>query len=171
MTALNKLLQDTELAEKSLEAVMKATYDDSDRSSVFNNAAQVWNHTFFWNCMKPGGGGAPIEQLAKHITQAFGSFKKFKEEFKNAGATQFGSGYVWLVLDNNQLKVVQTANAVNPLVNNQAPLLTCDVWEHAYYLDYQNLRPDFLQAFLDYLINWDFVAQHFARAKLAVAGL
>lgn len=121
--------------------------------------------------MKLEGGGKPDRYLFEHITTAFGRLEKFKEEFKNAGLTQFGSGYTWLVLDNNQLKVVKTANAMNPLVNNQIPLLTCDVWEHTYYLDYQDRCPDFLQTFLDHLINWDFVNQQFARAKLATAGL
>lgn len=161
VTNLNNLTKDTELADKSLEDLIKATYNDSAKVGVFNNAAQVWNHTFFWNCMKPNGGGTPSGALTEKINAAFGSFDKFKEEFKSAGATQFGSGYAWLVLDNGELKVLKTANAANPMTNNQIPLLTCDVWEHAYYLDYQNRRPDFLQTFLDHLVNWDFIAQQF----------
>jgi Fe-Mn family superoxide dismutase len=164
VTNLNNLTKDTEIAGKPLEDLIEVTYNDPNKVGVFNNAAQVWNHTFFWSCMKPNGGGAPSGILAEKINASFGSFDKFKEAFKNAGATQFGSGYAWLVLDQGELKVVKTANAANPMTNNQIPLLTCDVWEHAYYLDYQNRRPDFLQTFLDRLVNWDFVSQQFANA-------
>jgi superoxide dismutase, Fe-Mn family len=161
VTNLNNLVKDTELADKSLEEVIKATADDSSKAGIFNNAAQVWNHTFYWNGMKPSGGGAPSGALADKINATFGSYDKFKEEFKSAGATQFGSGYAWLVFENGDLKIVKTPNAVNPMTSGQTPLLTCDVWEHAYYLDYQNKRPDFLQSFLDNLVNWDFVAQNY----------
>ena len=164
VTNLNNLTKDTELAGKPLEDLIKATDNDPNKVGVFNNAAQVWNHTFFWNCMKPNGGGTPSGALAEKINASFGSFDKFKEAFKSAGATQFGSGYAWLVIDNGELKVVKTPNAANPMTNNQIPLLTCDVWEHAYYLDYQNRRPDFLQTFLDRLVNWEFVSQQFANA-------
>lgn len=164
VTNLNNLTKDTELAGKPLEDLIKATNNDPNKVGVFNNAAQVWNHTFFWNCMKANGGGAPSGTLAEKINASFGSFDKFKDEFKSAGATQFGSGYAWLVIDNGELKVVKTPNAANPMTNNQTPLLTCDVWEHAYYLDYQNRRPDFLQTFLDRLVNWEFVSQQFANA-------
>lgn len=164
VTNLNNLTKDTELAGKPLEDLIEATYNDPNKVGVFNNAAQVWNHTFFWNCMKSNGGGEPSGTLAEKINASFGSFDKFKEAFKSAGATQFGSGYAWLVIDNGELKVVKTANAANPMTNNQIPLLTCDVWEHAYYLDYQNRRPDFLQTFLDRLVNWEFVSQQFANA-------
>jgi Fe-Mn family superoxide dismutase len=165
VTNLNNLTKDTPLADKSLEEVIMAVANDSAKAGVFNNAAQVWNHTFFWNCMKKDGGSSPSGEVADKINAAFGGFDKFKEEFKNAGATQFGSGYAWLVLDNGELKVVKTPNAANPMTSGQTPLLTCDVWEHAYYLDYQNRRPDFLQTFLDNLVNWDFVAQNYAAAK------
>lgn len=164
VTNLNNLVKDTELADKSLEEVIKATYNDPSKAGIFNNAAQVWNHTFYWNGMKASGGGAPSGDLAEKINAAFGSYDKFKDEFKSAGATQFGSGYAWLVLENGDLKIVKTPNAVNPMTSGQTPLLTCDVWEHAYYLDYQNKRPDFLQSFLDNLVNWDFVAQNYAAA-------
>jgi len=164
VNTLNNLTKDTELANKPLEEVIKETHNDSSKVTVFNNAAQVWNHTFYWNCMKKNG-GSPSGELAEKINASFGSLDKFKEEFKNAGATQFGSGYAWLVLDNGELKVLKTLNAENPMVKNQTPLLTSDVWEHAYYLDYQNRRPDYLQTFLDNLINWDFVAQNYAAAK------
>jgi Fe-Mn family superoxide dismutase len=167
VTNLNNLTKDTDLASKSLEEVIMASANDPAKGGIFNNAAQVWNHTFFWNCMKSNGGGSPSGELADKINAAFGSLDQFKQEFKNAGATQFGSGYAWLVLDNGDLKVVKTPNAVNPMTSNQTPLLTCDVWEHAYYLDYQNRRPDFLQTFLDNLVNWDYVAEQYTQAKAA----
>ena len=140
-----------------------ATANDQSKAGIFNNAAQVWNHTFYWNGLKKDGGG-PTGELAEKINASFGSLDEFKKQFKDAGATQFGSGYAWLVLDNGQLKVVKTPNAANPITNGQTPLLTADVWEHAYYLDYQNRRPDYLQTFLDQLINWDFVAEQYAKA-------
>lgn len=164
VTNLNNLVKDTELADKSLEEVIQATYNDSSKAGIFNNAAQVWNHTFYWNGMKPSGGGSPSGELAEKINATFGSYDKFKDEFKSAGATQFGSGYAWLVMENGTLKIVKTPNAVNPMTSGQTPLLTCDVWEHAYYLDYQNKRPDFLQSFLDNLVNWEFVAQNYTAA-------
>ncbi|MCL1465037.1 superoxide dismutase [Argonema galeatum] len=161
---LNKLIENTELADKSLEEIIKATFKDSSKAGVFNNAAQVWNHTFFWSSMKPGGGGTPSGALAEKIDADFGSFDKFKEEFKNAAATQFGSGWAWLALDNGTLKVTKTPNAENPLAHGQTALLTLDVWEHAYYLDYQNKRPDFISTYLDSLVNWDFAAENMAKA-------
>ena len=131
---------------------------------MFNNAAQVWNHSFYWQCIKPGGGGQPTGALADKINADFGSFEKFVEAFKAAGATQFGSGWAWLVLDNGTLKVTKTANADLPLAHGQKALLTMDVWEHAYYLDYQNRRPDYITTYLEKLVNWDFVAANFAAA-------
>ena len=156
---LNTLVKKTEFAHQSLEDIILATYHDASKTSIFNNAAQVWNHTFFWNCMKPGGSAQPSGNLAEMINSSFGSFDQFTTEFKNAGVTQFGGGYAWLVFDQDQLKVTKTGNATNPMVNQQVPLLTCDVWEHAYYLDYQNRRLDFLQTFLQHLVNWKFVEQ------------
>ncbi|WP_017721126.1 superoxide dismutase [Kamptonema formosum] len=164
VTNLNKLIEGTELADKSLEEIVLASAGDASKAGIFNNAAQVWNHTFYWNCMKPSGGGAPTGALAEKISADFGSFDKFKEEFKNAGVTQFGSGWAWLVLDSGTLKVTKTLNAENPITKGQTPLLTMDVWEHAYYLDYQNRRPDYAQTFIDSLINWDFVAANLAAA-------
>lgn len=162
---LNGLLDGSDMAGKSLEEIIMATAGDSSKAGMFNNAAQVWNHTFFWNSMKPGGGGAPSGDLAAKIDEAFGSLDKFKEAFKQAGATQFGSGWAWLVVgDGGKLEVVKTPNAENPMTQGKTPLLTCDVWEHAYYLDYQNRRPDFLAAFLDHLVNWDFAAENLANA-------
>ncbi|MFS8874958.1 superoxide dismutase [Synechococcus sp. R5-13] len=161
---LNKLIEGTDLANKSLEEIIKATFGDPNKAGIFNNAAQVWNHTFFWESMKPGGGGAPTGPIADKINADFGSYDKFVEAFKTAAATQFGSGWAWLVLDNGTLKVTKTPNAENPLVHGQTPLLTLDVWEHAYYLDYQNRRPDFISAYLEHLVNWDA-----ANARLAAA--
>ena len=163
VTTLHNLTRDTPLASKSLEEVIKAAADDPSKRGVFNNAAQVWNHTFFWNCMKPGGGGKPTGTAATANDQAFGSYEKFAEEFRNACVTQFGSGWGWLAAENGALKVLGTSNADLPLVHGQRALLTCDVWEHAYYLDYQNRRADFVQAFLDHLVNWDFVAQNLGK--------
>jgi Fe-Mn family superoxide dismutase len=117
----------------------------------------VWNHSFYWKCIKPGGGGAPTGPIAAKITASWGSYDKFVEELKNAGVTQFGSGWAWLVLDGGQLKITKTANADTPIAHGLKPLLTIDVWEHAYYLDYQNRRPDYLSTFIEKLINWDFV--------------
>jgi Fe-Mn family superoxide dismutase len=165
VTNFNKMVEGTELADKSIEEVIKATYGDSAKTGIFNNAAQAWNHTFYWNCMKPNGGGTPTGELADKINADFGSFDKFKEEFLAAGGTQFGSGWAWLVLDKGTLKVTKTPNAENPVALGQVPLLTMDVWEHAYYLDYQNRRPDYAKTFVDSLINWDFVAEQLAAAK------
>jgi Fe-Mn family superoxide dismutase len=164
VTNLNNLTKDTPLASKSLQDVIKEAAADPAKTSIFNNAAQVWNHTFFWNCMKPGGGGKPTGSVASEIDKAFGSYEKFAEEFKNACVTQFGSGWGWLAAETGALKVLKTSNADLPLVHGQHALLTCDVWEHAYYLDYQNRRADFVQAFLDHLVNWDFVADNLGAA-------
>ncbi|NWF59171.1 MAG: superoxide dismutase [Fischerella sp.] len=161
---LNKLTEGTELADKPLEEVIQISFKDSSKTGIFNNAAQVWNHTFFWNCLKPAGGGQPKGDLASKIEKDFGSFDKFKEEFSNAAATQFGSGWAWLVDDNGTLKVTKTPNAENPLVHGQKALLTLDVWEHAYYIDYRNARPAFIKNFLDNLVNWDFAAEQYAKA-------
>jgi Fe-Mn family superoxide dismutase len=164
VTNYNNMIKDTDLADKSIEEVIKATYNDSSKGGIFNNAAQAWNHTFFWNGMKPGGGGAPTGAIADKIDSDLGGYDKFKEEFKKAAATQFGSGWAWLVLDNGTLKITNSPNAVNPLALGLTPLLTLDVWEHAYYLDYQNKRPDFIDAFINNLINWDFVNENMAAA-------
>jgi superoxide dismutase, Fe-Mn family len=163
VTNLNNLVKDTPMASQSLEEIIKATAKDESKAGIFNNAAQVWNHTFFWNSMKPGGGGAPSGAVAEKIKAAFGDYGKFAEQFKQAAVTQFGSGWAWLVLDGSALKVTKTANAVNPMAQGQTALLTVDVWEHAYYLDFQNRRPDFVQTFLDKLVNWDFVAANLGK--------
>ena len=162
---LNKLIAGTPLDDKSIEEIVLAAAGDSSRVGMFNNSAQVWNHTFFWSCMKPGGGGKPQGPLAGKIDQAFGGCEKFAEQFKAAAVGRFGSGWAWLVAEGGALKIVSTANADTPLASKQTALLTVDVWEHAYYLDYQNRRPDFVQAFIDHLVNWDFVAANLAKAK------
>jgi superoxide dismutase, Fe-Mn family len=155
---LNKLTEGKPEAGKSLEDLIKTT-----EGSVFNNAAQVWNHTFYWHSMKQGGGGKPVGPLAEAINRDFGSFDKFKEEFAQAAATQFGSGWAWLVKSRDgKLKVVKTGNADNPMRAGDTPLLTIDVWEHAYYIDYRNLRPKYIDTFLSYLANWDFAAKNLA---------
>jgi Fe-Mn family superoxide dismutase len=161
VTNLNNLTKDTDLADKSLEEVIKASYGDASKAGIFNNAAQVWNHTFFWNSMKPNGGGTPTGSLAAKIDEVFGSFDNFKTEFKTAATTQFGSGWAWLVKDGDTLKITKTGNAENPLVHGQTPLITIDVWEHAYYIDFQNSRPDFIQTYLDNLVNWDFASANY----------
>ena len=164
VTNLNNLVAGTDLEGKNLEETITAVAGDSSKAGVFNNAAQVWNHSFYWQCMKPGGGGQPSGALADKINADFGSYEAFVEQFKTAGATQFGSGWAWLVLDNGTLKVTKTANADLPLAHGQKALLTMDVWEHAYYLDYQNRRPDYMTTFLEKLVNWDFVAANLAAA-------
>ncbi len=164
VTNLNKLVEGTELDGRSLDDVILAVAGDAAKAGIFNNAAQVWNHTFYWQGMKPAGGGAPGGALAEKIAADFGSFEAFAEQFKAAGATQFGSGWAWLVLDGGSLKVTKTGNADLPLAHGQKALLTMDVWEHAYYLDYQNRRPDYISTFLDKLVNWEFVAANLATA-------
>jgi Fe-Mn family superoxide dismutase len=161
---LNKLIAGTDLEGKSLEEIIMLSAADATKVGVFNNSAQIWNHTFFWNCMAPDGGGKPSGKLAKAIDEAFGSYDKFAEQFKATAVGRFGSGWGWLVLEDGALKIVSTSNADTPMTKGQVALLTVDVWEHAYYLDYQNRRPDFVQAFLDKLVNWDFVAANYRKA-------
>jgi Fe-Mn family superoxide dismutase len=157
---LNDLIKGTSLEGRDLEYIIKETAGNPDLVGVFNNAAQSWNHTFFWNSMKPNGGGAPTGSIFSMIEDSFGSFDQFKAEFIEAAVTQFGSGWVWLVDDYDQLRIIKTGNADNPLTRNLKPLLTCDVWEHAYYLDYQNRRQDFVHTFLGHLVNWDFAEKN-----------
>jgi Fe-Mn family superoxide dismutase len=160
----NAAVEGTDMASKPIEDVVKAVAGNPEKSGIFNNGAQAWNHTFYWNCMKPGGGGTPTGEIAKKIESDFGSYEAFADAFKSAGGTQFGSGWAWLVLDGDTLKVTKTLNADNPLPHGQTPLLTMDVWEHAYYLDYQNKRPDYMDSFLKHVVNWDFVAKNLAAA-------
>jgi superoxide dismutase, Fe-Mn family len=154
---VNKLIAGTDLANAELQTIIKKASGDSAKAGIFNNAAQVWNHSFYWKCLKGNGGGTPKGAVSAKITAAFGNYGKFAEELKNTGVSQFGSGWVWLVLDGGELKIVKTSNADTPIAHGQTPLLTIDVWEHAYYLDYQNRRPDYLAAVIDKLIDWDFV--------------
>ncbi|MFP5213137.1 MAG: superoxide dismutase [Acidobacteriota bacterium] len=152
----NKLLEGTDLAGQDSETIIKKVAGDASKTPIFNNVAQAWNHSFFWNCLKPNGGGAPTGAIAQKINADFGSLDKFAEEMKNAGLTQFGSGWAWLVLNNGKLEIMKTPNADTPIAHGKKPILTIDVWEHAYYLDYQNRRADFLSAVIQNLINWDF---------------
>lgn len=160
---LNKLVPGTEYEGMSLEQIVNATAGKADKAGLFNNAAQVWNHTFYWNCLRKNGGGKPGGSLAGKVDAAFGGYDNFKKEFANAAVTQFGSGWAWLVADGDAVKIVKTANAEVPFVKGQRPLLTIDVWEHAYYLDYQNRRADHVNAVIDKLLNWDFAAENLAR--------
>jgi superoxide dismutase, Fe-Mn family len=159
VTTLNDLVKGGPLAAKSLEEIIRLTAHEKDESKVaiFNNASQSWNHAFFWQSMKPNG-GTPGGELAQRIERDFGGLEKFKELFLSAAVGQFGSGWAWLIADKNELKIAKTGNAMTPIADGQKPLLTCDVWEHAYYLDYQNRRPDFVRAVMDRLFNWDFAA-------------
>jgi superoxide dismutase, Fe-Mn family len=159
---LNKLVAGTPLAEARLEDIVRDTAGSPEKKAVFNNAAQHWNHTFFWTCMKPGGGGEPKGDLAEAIRRKWGTFAAFNEDFARAATELFGSGYTWLVVDGGELQIVPAPDADTPLAVGQKPLLTLDVWEHAYYLDYQNKRADFVAAFLDNLVAWDTAARHFA---------
>ena len=161
---LNKMVAGTDLESKSREEVIIAAAGDASKAGIFNNAAQIWNHTFYWNSMSPNGGGAPTGAIADKIKADFGSIETFVEEFKTAGATQFGSGWAWLVLEDGKLKVTKTGNAGTPMTEGQTAILTMDVWEHAYYLDFQNRRPDYIATFLDKLVNWDFANQNLANA-------
>ena len=153
---LNKLVEGTEFAGLKLEKIITETAGKSDKTAIFNNAAQTWNHSFYWNSLKPKGGGEPPAALKQQIEASFGTLDACKKELATVAMTQFGSGWVWLVLDGDKLKVVKTGNADLPLTTRMKPLLTIDVWEHAYYLDYQNRRADYLNAVLDKLINWSF---------------
>ena len=158
VTNLNNLIKGTEFEEMSLEdIIMKSS------GGLFNNAAQIWNHTFYWNCLSPNGGGEPTGELAAAINASFGSFAAFKEEFSKTSITTFGSGWGWLVKNSDgSIALASTSNAGTPMTEGQTALLTCDVWEHAYYIDYRNARPNYLEAFWK-LVNWDFVAANFAK--------
>ena len=160
---LNKLITGTEFAELPLEKIITLTAGKADKAAIFNNAAQIWNHTFYWNSLRANGGGEPPAALKKMIESAFGSVDALKKALATAATSQFGSGWAWLVLDNNELKVVKTGNADVPFTGGTKPLLTIDVWEHVYYLDYQNRRADYVNAVLDKLINWNFAAENLGK--------
>ena len=158
----NKILAGTPLENKSLEEIVVASHGSNP--GLFNNAAQHYNHLHFWKWMKPKGGGKIPGRLEKKITEDLGSIDKMKEEFANAGVTQFGSGWCWLAVKDGKITVMKTANGENPLVQGATPILGCDVWEHSYYIDYRNRRPDYLKAFVDHLVNWDYVAELYGAA-------
>ena len=158
VTNLNNLVKDTDMKDSSLEEIVVKSSKDSSMAGIFNNAGQHWNHILFWQCMKPNGGGSMPSELESRITSDLGGIDQFKEAFIQAGTTQFGSGWAWLAIDNGKLVVTKSPNASNPLVDGMKPILGCDVWEHSYYIDYRNKRPDYLKAFLDSLVNWEFVA-------------
>jgi Fe-Mn family superoxide dismutase len=160
VTNLNKLIEGKPEEKKTLEEIILGS-----EGGIFNNAAQVWNHTFYWQSMKPQGGGRPTGDLLAAIERDFGSFEKFTEEFSNAAATQFGSGWAWLVWDGGKLQVTKTGNADLPLKHGQKALLTLDVWEHAYYIDYRNARPKYIETFLGHLVNWDFALANLKKAR------
>jgi superoxide dismutase, Fe-Mn family len=159
---LNKLVEGKDLAQMSLVDVIKHSAGKADMVGVFNNSAQIWNHTFYWHSLKPSGGGKPGGTIGAMIDKSFGDYDKFKAEFANAAMTQFGSGWAWLVKDGDALKVVKTPNAEVPFTKGQTPLLTIDVWEHAYYLDYQNLRAKYVETLIDKLMNWEFAEKNLA---------
>jgi Fe-Mn family superoxide dismutase len=161
---LNKMIAGTQYEGMPLEQIITGTAGQADKSGIFNNAAQTWNHTFYWNSMRPKGGGKPSGRIAQMIESDLGGFEQFKKDFQQAGVTQFGSGWAWLVAEGGKLKIVKTGNADNPLTKGQKPLLTLDVWEHAYYLDYQNRRPDHLGAAIEQLLNWDFANDNLGKA-------
>jgi len=158
VTNLNNLVKDTDMQDSSLEEIVVKSSKDPSMAGIFNNAGQHWNHILFWQCMKPNGGGSMPSELESRITSDLGGIDQFKEAFIQAGITQFGSGWAWLAINNGKLVVTKSPNASNPLVDGMKPILGCDVWEHSYYIDYRNKRPDYLKAFLDSMVNWEFVA-------------
>ena len=157
ITNLNNFIKDTDMADKSLEEIIIDSSKDKAKAGIFNNASQHWNHNLFWKCMKPSGGGKIPPKLEKRIVDDLGSVEQFKKDFIQAGTTQFGSGWCWLSVSNGKLVVTKTANAANPLIENMKPILGCDVWEHSYYIDYKNRRPEYLNNFVEKLINWEYV--------------
>ena len=156
----NDLLKASPLAGRPIEEIIRETAGKDDQAALFNAVAQAWNHAFFWKCLRPGPGAKPTGKLAGLIAEQFGNFETFQEKFLEAGKSLFGSGWVWLGLDTGKLKIVTTSNAGTPLTNGQKPLLVIDVWEHSYYLDHQNRRPDYLKAIMEHLVNWEFVASN-----------
>ena len=157
ITNLNKFIEGSDMSQMTLEEIIIHSSKDKLKSGVFNNASQHWNHMLFWKCMKPGGGGSMPKKLNDRIVADFGSVEEFKKQFIQAGVTQFGSGWCWLSIDNGKLVVSKTPNAENTLAHNMKPILGCDLWEHSYYVDYKNRRPEYLENFYEKLINWEFV--------------
>lgn len=166
VTKLNALLDENkELIGMDLEDIIRTSHNTNP--AIFNNAAQIWNHSFFWHSIKPGAGGKPTDEMLEKIEADFGSYEEFAEQFKQAAVGQFGSGWVWLVLNkNNKLEIVKSSNADNPLTEGLFPLIACDVWEHAYYIDFRNKRPDYVTVFLNHMLNWDFASMHMHRAMM-----
>ncbi len=160
VTNLNNLIAASNLEDKNIEEIILDTASDESTKGIFNNAAQVWNHNFHWQCMKPGGGGKPFGKIAELINRDFGSYEEFVNELKTVGVKQFGSGWAWVTIEDGKLKMASTGNADSPIASKMKAILTVDVWEHAYYIDYQNRRPDYLTGFIEKLINWDFVNQN-----------
>ena len=157
ITNLNNFIKDTDMVAMSLEEIVHNSSKDKSKAGIFNNASQHWNHELFWKCMKPNGGGSMPKKLEDRIKSDLGSIEEFKKQFIQAGITQFGSGWCWLSISNGKLVVSKTPNAENPLIHNMKPILGCDVWEHSYYVDYRNRRPEYLENFFEKLINWEFV--------------
>ena len=157
ITNLNNFIKDTDMAGMSLEEIVHNSSKDKSKAGIFNNASQHWNHELFWKCMKPNGGGSMPKKLEDRIKSDLGSVEEFKKQFIQAGITQFGSGWCWLSISNEKLVVTKTPNAENPLIHNMKPILGCDVWEHSYYVDYRNRRPEYLENFFEKLVNWEFV--------------
>ena len=157
ITNLNNFIKNTEMANMSLKEIIVNSSKDKSKVGIFNNASQHWNHNLFWKCMKPKGGGKIPPKLEKRLISDFGSIEQFKNDFKQAGITQFGSGWCWLSISDGKLTVTKTANAINPLVSNMVPILGCDVWEHSYYIDFRNRRPEYLDKFIENLVNWEYV--------------
>ena len=160
ITNLNNFIKDTDMAGMSLEEIVHNSSKDKSKAGIFNNASQHWNHELFWKCMKPNGGGSIPKKLEDRIKSDLGSVEEFKKQFIQAGITQFGSGWCWLSISNGKLVVSKTPNAENPLIHNMKPILGCDVWEHSYYVDYRNRRPEYLENFFEKLVNWEFVESH-----------
>ena len=157
ITNLNNFIKDSDMSKMSLEDIIIKSSKDKSKTAIFNNASQHWNHLLFWKCMKPSGGGEMPSKLKDRVVNDFGSVDEFKKQFIQAGTTQFGSGWCWLSVDNGKLVVSKTSNAENTLIYNMKPILGCDLWEHSYYVDYKNRRPEYLENFFEKLINWDFV--------------
>ena len=157
ITNLNNFIKDTDMSKMTLEEIILNSSKDKSKVGIFNNASQHWNHLMFWKCMKPNGGGTIPSKLKERIVSDFGSLEEFKKLFIHAGTTQFGSGWSWLSIDNGKLVVNKTPNAENTLIHNMKPILGCDLWEHSYYVDYKNRRPEYLENFFENLINWEFV--------------
>ena len=157
ITNLNNFIKDTDMAGMSLEEIVHNSSKDKSKAGIFNNASQHWNHELFWKCMKPNGGGSMPKKLEDRIKSDLGSVEEFKKQFIQAGITQFGSGWCWLSISNGKLVVSKTPNAENPLIHNMKPILGCDVWEHSYYVDYRNRRPEYLENFFEKLVNWEYV--------------